>query len=208
VGETSASCKADCGNKATCGNHVCEPNAGETFVTCDGDCPNSNVPAGRFVGTYCSGYDLYSQYADGNGGLVDHLVTDLAGGCDAAYPWKLVSNAGTCNGSTLLKPDGTVCTISGATCGTNATSWATLGAELAMASDPNQCGTYRTHSGTFYSGTFQPLTWAKVKMKSCTAIDPCTVYQCNGQTSTVTSGSRTVWRPQIARWSIYANKCQ
>ncbi|HRI69501.1 MAG TPA: hypothetical protein PK156_34960 [Polyangium sp.] len=205
-GETSASCKADCGNTPTCGNGTCEPEAGETFATCDADCTNFNVPAGRFVGTYCSGYDLYSRYADGNGGFVDHLVTKLAGGCDpaandTAYPWKLISNAGNCNGSTLLKPDGTPCTIAMANCNTDAT-WATLGAEYEMAQDPNKCGTYRSHNSTF-----QPLEWSKVGMKDCTQ-GGCLVYQCGGQSNTVTTGFQATWRPQIARWSIYANKCQ
>lgn len=204
-GETSASCKADCGNTSTCGNQMCEPSAGETFATCDADCTNFNVPAGRFVGTYCNGYALYAQYADGNGGFVDHLVTSLAGGCgganDTAYPWKLISNAGTCDGSTLLKPDGTTCTIQGAICSTDAT-WAALGTDYAMAGDPNKCFTYRMHYGAF-----QPLTWAKVGMQDC-AQTPCTVYQCGGQSTPVNTGTAALWRPQIARWSIYANQCQ
>jgi hypothetical protein len=206
-GETSATCPGDCGNKATCGYNGCEPSFGETFATCDADCINFNVPAGRFVKTVCYGYDLYSSYSDGNGGFVDHLVTELAGGCDpntgdTAYPWKLITNAQTCNGSTLLKPDGTTCTINNANCVTDTTSWASLGAEYVMASDPNKCGTFRTHSGNF-----QPVEWAKVGMQNC-AQGGCTVYQCGGQSNTVNSGTLTKWRPQIARWSIYANKCQ
>ncbi|HRI68972.1 MAG TPA: hypothetical protein PK156_32300 [Polyangium sp.] len=206
-GETSASCKADCGNTSTCGDHSCAPTAGETFATCDADCTNFNVPAGRFVGTYCSGYDLYSRYSDGNGGFVDHLVSELAGGCDptvsdTAYPWKLITTApSTCNGAQLLKPNGTPCTITAANCNTDA-SWATLGTDYEMASDPNKCGTYRWHNGTF-----QPVEWAKVGMKDCTQ-GGCVVHQCGGQSNTVTTGTRATWRPQLARWSIYANKCQ
>jgi hypothetical protein len=204
-GETGASCAADCGNKAACGNYVCEPQYGETFATCDADCTNFNVPAGRFVGTYCSGYDLYSRYANGSGGFDDHLVTTLAGGCDpsvanTAYPWKLVSNAGTCNGSILLKPDGNECTIQGAACNADAT-WATLGSDYVVAGDPNKCGTYRIHNGVF-----QPLEWAKVGTKNC-AQGGCTEYQCGGQSNQVMTGTRPLWRPQIARWSIYASKC-
>lgn len=205
-GETSALCKADCGNTATCGDFACDPTVGETFATCDADCTNFNVPQGRFVGTYCNGYDLYSRYSDGNGGFVDHLVTELAGGCDpaasdTAYPWKLITNANTCNGSTLLKPDGTTCTITAANCNTDA-GWATLGTDYEMAVDPNKCGTYRWHNGTF-----QPVEWAKVGMKDCTQ-GGCIVHQCGGQSNNVNTGSQAIWRPELARWSIYAKKCQ
>lgn len=36
TGETSTSCPTDC--KAVCGNHVCEPSAGESASTCSTDC--------------------------------------------------------------------------------------------------------------------------------------------------------------------------
>lgn len=209
LGETSATCRADCGNKATCGNHLCEPEYGETFATCDADCTNFNVPAGRFVGTQCHDYELRARYADGNGAFVDHVVTRLAAGCgsnanDTAFPWKLLGTPSTCNGATLLKPDGSTCTISGAQCATPA-PWVAIGTDYVMDSslNPNQCGLY-----TIAPGTFQPLAWAKVKQQACTPNAPCTVYQCSGQTNSVTIGSAAVWRPQVGRWSMYAPYCQ
>jgi hypothetical protein len=201
VGETSVTCRADCGNYASCGNQQCEANFGETFGTCPVDCINTNIPAGLFVGTYCNGYNLVSRYADGNGGFDDRVVTNFAAGC-GAYPWKLVSNAGTCEGSRLLKPDGTECTIQGAVCTTGA-NWALIGTEYAMQSDPNQCNHYRVDD----NGQFQPAVWAKVRQDACSVNTSCTVYDCTGQWSTQTSGSVAVWRPQFGRWSIYASKC-
>jgi hypothetical protein len=101
----------------------------------------------------------------------------------------------------LLKPDGTTCSIQNANCNTSA-NWATLGTDFVLAGDPNKCGTYRTHNGEF-----QPIEWSKVGTKNC-AQGGCTVYQCGGQSNTVSNGTGAIWRPQLARWSIYANKCQ
>lgn len=207
-GETSSNCPFDCGNTASCGNGSCEPALGETPATCDRDCTNFNVPGNRFKGTSCSSYELSSQYADGNGGTSPHLVTTLAAGCSTnAYPWSLVQQANQCNGSKLLKPDGTICTISGANCSYDA-GWATLGTEYVMGPDPNDCGTFRYHSSSYYYG-FHPMEWSKVGTKNCAQIPGgCTVYQCDGTSTQFTAGTRSVWRPQLAQWSIYANKCQ
>ncbi len=200
-GETSATCPADCGNKATCGNGTCEPLAGEDHTTCDIDCTSTFLPPGRFLGTHCVVYALYAKYSDGSGGVTEHLVTPLAAGCTDAYPWKVVTNAGTCNGSTLLRPDGTLCTIQNANC-VNAVTF-TPGSPVLMAQDPNNCGMYTTGAAGF-----QPLEWSKVDIVTCSPSSPCTVYTCTGSANVKPSGQAVRWRPQIAFWSIYAPFCQ
>lgn len=203
LGEDSAGCPGDCGNPALCGNGTCDENHAETYATCPIDCQSPYIKAGRFLGTECVGYALYANYSDGNGSQTQHLVTALAAGC-GGFPWKLDYNAGTCNGSTLVKPDGTICTISDAGCTMSIQSWASLGTPYVMAvEDPNTCNSYTTTTAGF-----QPIEWSKLDKVTCSTGTPCDQYQCNGTKNLLQNGSsRWRWVPKVAPWSFYAPYC-
>ncbi len=204
-GETSASCPADCGNKALCGDGICDVNVAESYGTCPVDCPSPHLLAGRFEGTYCDGPNLMAKYSDGYGGTTSHLVTPLAGGCNKSYPWRLLTNAGTCQGSTLQKPDGTACTIQTTDCQNGIDGKFTLGGTYTMSQDASKCG---SHTYATAAGTFQPVEWKKLGTVTCTVQAPCTMYDCTGQTVLKTSGPASQWTPHVGRWSQYAGSCQ
>lgn len=203
LGENSAGCPGDCGNPALCGNGTCDEAQAETNATCPVDCPSPYLKHGRFLGTACVGYALYAKYSDGSGSYTQHLVSNLAAGC-GAYPWKLHHNNGQCNGSQLLKPDGSICEITGASCTTSIYNWAVLGTPYVMAAqDPNKCNSY-----TITAAGFAPIEWNKHDQVTCSPQSPCQRYQCGGQSNTLQDGSvQWRWVPKVAPWSFYAPYC-
>jgi hypothetical protein len=200
IGETGFNCPADCGNVSTCGNGACDP--GEHWSSCPADCPK--VPdKGTFLGVQCSGYELDAQYADGAGNVETHVVDTCSASCDA-YPWKIVSNAGTCNGTVLLKSDCSTCTISGANCDHNIYGTFGIGGDYPMAGDPAVCWSF--YSNPWLGGSFAPVQWAKIGDQTCSKQSPCTVYFCDGTTGTSTTPVG-LWRPALAPMSFYEPYC-